>query len=259
MSCAPGTTTLVTPPMEVGLAGLAIGKRPVAAAPLVLKGDVDLSDATPGRPAGARGKRARHQRPTAVSSTDAAAVPAVDVRSTVSPSRYDGRPARRSPVRLIPPSGPTTSTISPPGGAGRPRSTASSRPRAARRDSSPRPAARRPGRCSPVRLTTGHQARRACFAASRAVERQRSSARSPRAPSQRTTHRAADQGTISSTPTSVSISTASSPRSPLASAWTTTIRGVGAGTVVRSRTVSSSDSAAGGSAPRSAPSCPARP
>ena len=62
--------------------------------------------------------------------------------------------------------------------------------------------------------TVGTRNRRHCLAASRAVARQRVRPRSTRSGGQRTTDRSACQGTISSMPSSVSISTASSARSP---------------------------------------------
>ena len=80
---------------------------------------------------------------------------------------------------------------------------------------------------------TGNRARRDCLPLSRAIDRQRSSAFSPRSARHWVTDRDADQGTISSTPTSVRTSTARSPRSPLASACTTTRRGCGSGSATR--------------------------
>ena len=91
---------------------------------------------------------------------------------------------------------------------------------------------------SPV--TSGTRPRRACLAASRAVDRHRASARSPRSPCHRATQRSAAQGTITSTPASVISSTASWPRSPFGMAWTTARAGSGAGSTVRCRTASSS-------------------
>ena len=75
--------------------------------------------------------------------------------------------------------------------------------------------------------TSGNHDRRACLAASRAVERQRDSDFTARSPFQTATLRDAAQGTIRAAPISVSISTASSPRSPLGSACTTTSSGSG--------------------------------
>ena len=79
--------------------------------------------------------------------------------------------------------------------------------------------------------TRGNHARRACFAASRAVVRQRASDFSARSPRQTATDRDAAHGTMVATPTSVRTSTASSPRSPLGSAWTTVTHGSGSGAV----------------------------
>ena len=75
----------------------------------------------------------------------------------------------------------------------------------------------------------GNHDRRACLAASRAVDRQRASDFAARSPFQTATLRAAAHGTISATPISVSTSTASSPRSPFGIAWTTTTAGLGRG------------------------------
>ena len=78
------------------------------------------------------------------------------------------------------------------------------------------------------------------MAASRAVARHLSRAFSPRSPLHWVMDRPADQGTITSTPISVIVSTAVSPRSPLGSAWTTMIRGLGAGSEATVSTSSSS-------------------
>ena len=77
--------------------------------------------------------------------------------------------------------------------------------------------------------TSGNHARRACFAAARAASSQRRQDRSARSPRQWVTQCAAAHGTITSTPISVSSSTASSPRSPLGRAWTTVTVGRGGG------------------------------
>ena len=98
------------------------------------------------------------------------------------------------------------------------------RPRAARRPGRRRRPARRRRRSSPARRPRGTTTRRACLAASRAVERQRASDFAARSPFQTATLRAAAHGTIRATPTSVSTSTASSPRSPFGIAWTTVDR-----------------------------------
>ena len=79
------------------------------------------------------------------------------------------------------------------------------------------------GRCRPParpgpssrRTPRASQARRLWAAASRATRRRRSTARSPRSPSQRTTERADRTGTIRSTPSSVSFWVTHSGRSPL--------------------------------------------
>ena len=80
-----------------------------------------------------------------------------------------------------------------------------------------------------VSVTSGIHARRDCLAASRAVARHFASERAPRSALPHGTQRAAAQGMIRSTPTSVISSTASSPRSPLGMAWTTVIAGSGPG------------------------------
>ena len=76
-------------------------------------------------------------------------------------------------------------------------------------------------------VTSGNHARRACFAASRAVACHLASDFAARSPRQTATDRAAAHGTIRATPISVSTSTASSPRSPFGRAWTTTTSGTG--------------------------------
>ena len=88
-------------------------------------------------------------------------------------------------------------------------------------------------------VTSGIHARRDCLAASRAVDRHRASERAPRSPAQTATQRAAVQGTMRSTPTSVRPSTAASARSPFGMAWTTVIAGSGRGTSRLARTASS--------------------
>ena len=87
-----------------------------------------------------------------------------------------------------------------------------------------------------ISVTSGSHVRRDCFPDSRAVARQRASDFAARSPRQVPTHRAAAQGTILSTPTSVSTSTASSARSPLGIACTTVTTGVGAGSTETSET-----------------------
>ena len=77
--------------------------------------------------------------------------------------------------------------------------------------------------------TVGNHVRRACLAASRAVDRHLSADFAARSPFHTATQREAAQGTTTATPTSVSTSTASSPRSPFGNAWTTTMLGTGAG------------------------------
>ena len=76
-------------------------------------------------------------------------------------------------------------------------------------------------------VTVGSHERRDCLAASRAVACHFACDFAARSPFQTATEREAAHGTIRSTPTSVSTSTASSPRSPLGSAWTTVIAGSG--------------------------------
>ena len=93
-------------------------------------------------------------------------------------------------------------------------------------------------------VTSGTHARRDCLAASRAVDRHRASERAPRSPVQTATQRAAVQGTMRSTPTSVRPSTAASPRSPFGMAWTTVIAGSGRGTSRLARTARSAGAAA---------------
>ncbi len=141
---------------------------------------------------------------------------------------------------VMPPSGPTTSTMSPPAG----RSTVD-RPAVAS-SCSTNAAAAASIRCATRAVdssgspaTSGSHGRRACLAASRAVATHFSRARSPRASRQRATDRVAAQGTISSTPTSVIACTASSPRSPLAIPCTTTSRGSLGGACPRPVTVTS--------------------
>ena len=164
------------------------------------------------------------------SSAATAATPAVDVRSTSSPSRTATAPAPANAATsssVSPPSGPTTTTIRPVVGHGE-RGERRGRllvqhdgevGRADQRDDV--------GRSWPAAATSGSHDRRACLAASRAVARQRASDFAARSPFQTATRREAAHGTIRATPISVSTSTASSPRSPLGSAWTTTTAGSG--------------------------------
>ncbi len=91
-------------------------------------------------------------------------------------------------------------------------------------------------------VTSGSQARRDCFAASRAVLRHLARAFAPRSACHFVIERSAAHGITASTPTSVISSTASSPRSPLGSAWATTRRGCGGGTVCTARTSSVTES-----------------
>ena len=131
-----------------------------------------------------------------------------------------GRPADpilASSSWLSPPSGPTTSTTRP------------------ARGRAPSPSAVLSGTVAPscsthatsapattpvmaprsaTAATTGHQVRRDCLAASRATASHLARPRSTLSPLHLLTQRSACHGTISSTPTSVSRSTASSPRSP---------------------------------------------
>ncbi len=131
------------------------------------------------------------------------------------------RPRRRS----RPPSGPTTTSTVPAVGTTRPASgdEASSCSTTARSAAATRSTT--VGGRGERRRRSGATARRACLAASRAVERQRASDFSARSPFQTATERDAAHGTIRLTPTSVSTSTASSPRSPFGSACTTTNAG----------------------------------
>ena len=87
--------------------------------------------------------------------------------------------------------------------------------------------------------TSGTQARIDCLTASRTIVAQRTRPFSAFAPSQRETERAADQGTMRSTPSSVAACTASSSRSPFASACTRVMRGDGAASTCTSSTSSS--------------------
>ena len=160
------------------------------------------------------------------------------VRSTEVPSRTGSAPTAAnaaSSSSLIPPSGPTTMTISPRPGTGR---SASGPEAASCSTTGTDGVASRPTTSSVVdhSATSGNHGRRACLAASRAVAaplRQRLVARGRPATPRR--EREAAHGTIRSTPTSVSISTASSPRSPLGMAWTTTTRGISGSAVRRPR------------------------
>ena len=199
-------------------------------------------------------RTARHQRPTSCAQHRSGRRPAVELRSTVSPSRYVGRRQRRELLRGDPALGTDDEHDSSPAPVAAV-SALSGVGRALVQDHGTARRRQQSGDLGGRRRIGDHRppARRACLAASRAVEPPRSQRRSRALPSQRTTHRGADQGTISSTPTSVIISTASSPRSPLASAWTTTIRGVGAGCTTRSRTVELERLSGRRSAPRSAP------
>ena len=140
---------------------------------------------------------------------------------------------------VMPPSGPTTMTISPRPGTG----TSASGPDAASCSTTRTDALASSATTSSVvarSATVGNHERRDCLAASRAAERHLASDFSTRSPFQRAIEREADQGTITSTPTSVSISTASSPRSPFGSACTTISRGRSSGCVEISSTERSS-------------------
>src|SRR5215471_8989357 len=178
------------------------------------------------------------QRPARLSRTDAAITPAVEVRSTVGPRWAPTAPASVSAAvsaGLGPPSGPTITTRSPGDGSGSelsavPAPGSSSTARAADRT------ARATSGVDASVATSGNLALRACLAASRAVARQRASARSPRSPCHWVTQRCAAQGTITSTPASVISSTASGPRSPLGSACTTTTAGSAGGSIRRDLT-----------------------
>jgi hypothetical protein len=78
--------------------------------------------------------------------------------------------------------------------------------------------------------TSGSHARWACLAASRAIVRQRATPLTAFAASHLEMLRAACQGTIASTPSSVADCTANSSRSPFARACTSTTRGCGGST-----------------------------
>ena len=121
-----------------------------------------------------------HQRPRRAESTASAATPAVEVRSTASPSRTGTAPAAANAasssvgdaaLRARPPA-----TMSPAAGQVRGGQPGGRPPRAAR--TRPRRAASRGATCGGghvrVAATAGSQARRACLAASRAVAAQRS-------------------------------------------------------------------------------------
>ena len=178
------------------------------------------------------GRATRHQRAVRESRVAAATAPAVDVRSTVGPSRASIAPASRRAARsagLMPPSGPTISITSPSAGRVSPCSlSAASASRTIAQAAAEARFATAAVLAGPA--MSGSQARRDCLAASRAVARHLPRARSPRSPCQRVTERSADHGSTASTPTSVISSTASSPRSPFGSAWATTRRGCGGGT-----------------------------
>ena len=168
------------------------------------------------------------QRAVRDSSAATAATPAVEVRSTGSPIRTTcAAPNAASSSSVIPPSGPTTTTIEATPSSGSEPTAARSPPRAARRPGrQPRPA-RPPRRSSPSRSP-----RAATTAATACPTRGRWRATSPATSpparrARRPTQRAAAQGTIRSTPISVSTSTASSARSPLGIACTTVTDGVG--------------------------------
>ena len=140
----------------------------------------------------------------------------------------------------MPPSGPTTMTISPRPGTGR----SASGPEAASSSTTGTDASRSsPTTWSVVTTsaTSGNHERRDCLAASRAVLRHLASALACLSPRQTDTELEAAHGTITSTPTSVSISTASSPRSPFGIACTTTTRGISGGLVTTASTVAVSD------------------
>ncbi len=172
-----------------------------------------------------------------LSRTAAAAAPAVEVRRTVGPRRASMAPDSRRAARsaaLIPPSGPTSSRISPVSGNGNSWSFADA---SASRTIARVAAATRLARVAVVArsVTSGSQARLDCLAASRAVARHLARALSPRSACHFVTERSAAQGITASTPISVISSTASSPRSPLGSACATVSSGCGGGTVCTAR------------------------
>ena len=181
----------------------------------------------------------RHQRPSIALTTARAAGPAVEVRSTVSPSRSERRPgrdrARRAPrARSRPPGRPRArcrAAVVASRAVGQPQRRGRARGRG-RRDAAPRRRAsavvvraRRPRGSTrdapawPPRARWPPTARRPLSAFGAASHRE--------------TLRAACHGTISSTPSSVAACTASSSRSPFASACTSTMRGGAAARSVR--------------------------
>src|SRR6185312_608199 len=172
------------------------------------------------------------------SRTDAATSPAVEVRSTVGPRWAATAPAPANAAvsaGLSPPSGPTITTRSPDDGSGSVLSAVAA-PGSSSTASAADPTARITSWVDASAATSGNLARRACLAASRAVARQRASARSPRSPCHWVTQRCAAQGTTTSTPASVINSTASGPRSPLGSACTTTTAASAGGSARRDGT-----------------------
>ncbi|CFR89596.1 Uncharacterised protein [Mycobacterium tuberculosis] len=173
--------------------------------------------------------------PTAPNATAAA----VDVRSTVGPSRTATAPASVSAASssgAIPPSGPTTSINEPACAAAIStiRSVASSC-----RTSTAAPAATSSRtRCTSIGVdntpsTGGMRARRDCRAAERTTARHRRKPLSTRAPSQFATQRAACHARNASAPASVASSIANSERSDLGSACTTVTGGRTGGTLQR--------------------------
>ena len=117
----------------------------------------------------------------------------------------------------MPPSGPMIISTDPAAGRSIP-TRESAAPSCSTRARSTEPILATSSRVDTGSATPGTRSRRHCLAASRATERHRASDRSARSAVHRTTDRDAAHGTISSMPSSVSISTASSARSPLARA-----------------------------------------
>src|SRR4051812_12176326 len=174
-----------------------------------------------------------------------AAAPAVEVRSTSAPNRTAWAPAARKATTspsVSPPSGPTTTAMVPERGM----STSASRRRARSCSTTARsvsPSSPQPSRVVIGAVTSGSRGRRDCLLAARAAARHLATPFSTRSSRHRVTQRAAVQGTIRSTPSSVARSTASGPRSPFGSACTSTNSGPWAGTSNRADTATRRPSA----------------
>jgi len=164
-----------------------------------------------------RGAPARPRRSLSPAS---ATTPAVDVRSTPSLTDTGCAPARVSSSRSsaeMPPSGPMMINTVP--ALGRSTSVIECSASSCNIKVRSAPATRwLSSRVVTGSDTCGTLSRRDCLAASRTVARHLFRDRTPRSSDQRTIDRDACHGTISVTPISVIISTASSDLSPLASA-----------------------------------------